>query len=325
MQFPTTFSELLARWKQFHFLTLEQSSQQQYEKRLPNLKFLRRYRVEEITPSTIDALISHWVTHYPKTGQRHTFEKELDLLKIVLNYYRRRLNPAFMMPIFSEHYRAADLTKRAQAPVQSLSQAELPVFLEELRRSRNPLFSSMALTQFCLSLRVGELAGLFWEAFDLIAKTVRIERTVVWDQVTWQPRIKERPKNGKVRVLVLPDILVEELTRLKSQRDPDVPLVFHNRGRPFDRQTIAKAYNRALERLGITHVRGTHMLRKTSATIANEVTGDVFAVQKQLDHASPNETLKYVSQTGASRLKIANALNDVLTENRSLTTTQQVV
>jgi len=43
-------------------------------------------------------------------------------------------------------------------------------------------------------------------------------------------------------------------------------------------------HNRALERLGISHVRGTHMLRKTSATLANEVTGDFYAVSRLMDH-----------------------------------------
>ncbi len=39
------------------------------------------------------------------------------------------------------------------------------------------------------------------------------------------------------------------------------------------------------------------MLRKTSATLANEVTGDFYAVSKLMDHSSPNVTLRYVTQT----------------------------
>ena len=80
----------------------------------------------------------------------------------------------------------------------------------------------------------------------------------------------------------------------------------------MNRQTVAKAYNRALERLGIKRIRGTHMMRKTSATLANEVTGDFYAVSKLMDHSSPNVTLRYVAQTNAQKQKVADALNSVL-------------
>jgi len=102
------------------------------------------------------------------------------------------------------------------------------------------------------------------------------------------------------------------LERLKAIRDPRVPFVFHCHGRPMNRQTVAKAYNRALERLGFTHVTGTHMLRKTSATLANEFTGDFYAVSKLMDHSSPNVTLRYVAQTTSQKRKVANALNEIL-------------
>ncbi len=310
-----TFGELVERWKPFHFLQLERSTQQTYEKRLPNLDFLTRTKVEEIDTSLIDALISFWVKSYPKGGPRHTFEKELNLLKVILNFYRKRIDPSYLIPILDEHYRAADIAKKAQAPVQSLSQEELSLFLQDLKKSKSPIFSSMALAQFCLGLRIGELAGMTWEALDLKNRIIRIERTIDWDQITWEPRVKERPKNGKVRVLVMPQLLVEELKRLEKIRNPNVPFVFHNNGKPMNRQTVAKAYNRALERLGIKNVRGTHMLRKTSATLANEATGDFYAVSKHLDHSSPNVTLRYVTQTNASKHKIADALNGVLTKN----------
>lgn len=232
---------------------------------------------------------------------------------MILNFYRKRINSSYVIPILDEHYRAADIAKKAQAPVQSLSQEELSLFLEDLRKSKSPIFASMAVTQFCLGLRIGELAGITWEALDLKTRVIRIERTIDWDQITWEPRVKERPKNGKVRVLVMPETLVEELKRLEKSRDLNVPFVFHNHGKPINRQTVAKAYNRALERLGIKNIRGTHMLRKTSATLANEATGDFYAVSKHLDHSSPNVTLRYVAQTNSQKHKIADALNGVLT------------
>jgi len=307
-----TFGALVEKWKPFHFLQLERSTQQTYEKRLPNLDYLKGCFVEAITTSVVDDLVTEWVTNYPKSGQRQSFEKELILLKVVLNFYRKRINPSYVIPILDEHYRAADMAKKADAGVQSLSQGELAAFLEDLRNSKSPQFYSMALAQFCLGLRVGEVCGMHWNAIELKTRVVRIEWTIAWDQITWEPRVKERPKNGKVRVLVIPETLALELERLKAIRDPRVPFVFHCHGRPMNRQTVAKAYNRALERLGFTHVTGTHMLRKTSATLANEFTGDFYAVSKLMDHSSPNVTLRYVAQTTSQKRKVANALNEIL-------------
>jgi hypothetical protein len=54
------------------------------------------------------------------------------------------------------------------------------------------------------------------------------------------------------------------------------------------------------------------MLRKTSATLANEITGDFYAVSKLMDHSSPDVTLRYVAQTTAQKKKVADALNTVL-------------
>lgn len=54
------------------------------------------------------------------------------------------------------------------------------------------------------------------------------------------------------------------------------------------------------------------MLRKTSATLANEATGDFYAVSKLMDHSTPDITLRCVSQTSSQKQKVASALNGVL-------------
>jgi integrase len=308
----TSFEGLVEDWKKFHFLQIEPSTKQTYEKRLPNLSFLNRLPVEQITTSLVDSLVQFWVNKLPKGKQRENFEKELNLLKVILGYYRKRRNPAYIIPVLDEHYRAADIAKKSVKPVQALNSEQLAKFLAFLKKGINPQYHVLALAQFCLGLRIGEACGLNWQALDLERKEAIIEQTITWDHDTWQPMIKNRPKNGKVRVLVLPDLLVEELKRVKVKRDPNVELVFHRKGTPLSRKDVGKVYNRALKALGISHVSGTHMLRKTAATLANEATGDFYAVSKLLDHSTPDVTLRYVSQTGIQKKKIASALDGLL-------------
>ena len=93
---------------------------------------------------------------------------------------------------------------------------------------------------------------------------------------TYAPRFKDCPKNGKERMLAIPQVLATELLKMKELVG-EGKLVFHQNGKPFIRKSVGVAYNRALDECGITYVRGTHLLRKTSATHANMMTGDYFA------------------------------------------------
>jgi len=146
---------------------------------------------------------------------------------------------------------------------------------------------------------------------DLKLRVADIERTVVWDHENWQPMIKDRPKNGNARVLSIPEILNEELVKLKLNRDPQVQLVFHNQGRPLIRKSIGQAYNRAIKLCGIQYVSGTHLMRKTSATQANRITKDFWAVSKGLGHSSLDETQRYVEALDEDKIKVAKALDEV--------------
>jgi integrase len=307
-----TFGALVEEWKSFHYLQLELSTKQMYDRRMPHLEFLFRVPVEKIKVNVIDELVKYWMTDHPKWHQRFTFEKELNLLKVVLNYYRKRKNPAYVIPVLEEHYKAADVARRPKQPVQHLTTQDLGRFLEHLKKGINPNYYVLALAQFSFGLRAGEVCGLAWRNLNLETRVVVIDQVVTWHHETWEPTIKGRPKNGKVRVLMIPEFLVQELTRLKATRSSNSDLVFHRKGVPYCRKEIGKVYNRALQELGITHVSGTHMMRRTAATLANEATGDFYAVSNLLDHSSPEVTLRYVSQTTAQKSKVAVALNGVL-------------
>ena len=250
-----TFDALVKEWKSFHYLQIEHSSQQFYDTRIPHFELLNNLNVESITPTVMDRLVKFWVKEAPKNKQRCSFEKELMVLKVILGFYQKRFNPLFKIPILNEHFKASDILRRAERPVESLSQKELGEFLEVLKSGREPQYYYLALTQFCFGLRIGEACGLTWCNLDLESREAIIEQTIVWDHKTWEPSFKNRPKNGKVRVLSIPEFLIQELKELKRNRAVGVDLVFHRHGKPLVRKNIGKVYNLALIKLGITHVR----------------------------------------------------------------------
>ena len=307
-----TFGALVNEWREFHYLRVDYATQQFYEKRLPHLQSLADTPVEKFCPELVDHLVKYWIRDYPKTKLRSTFSKELDLLKVVLNFYRRRKNPRFVIPIFDEHYKAAQIKRDAIQPVRSLKPVDLGRFFEAIKEQKNPLYYPLALTQFCLGLRIGEACGLHWRDLDLAHKSAKIESTIVWDHENWEPRIKARPKNGRARIVAMPEVLVAELMKLREKRDPLIELVFHNNGQPLIRKSIGQAYNRTLQLIGVSYVSGTHLMRKTSATQANRVTGDFFAVSRLMDHATPDVTMRYVEEVDESKRKVASALDEVV-------------
>ncbi|RYZ78559.1 MAG: hypothetical protein EOP06_28825 [Proteobacteria bacterium] len=266
----------------------------------------------KFNPQLIDKLVKYWVLDYPKPKGRFTFNKELDLMKVILNFYRRRKDAHFAIPIYDEHYKAAHIKKDAVQPVRTLTQKDLGLFFQALREQKNPVYYPLALSQFCLGLRIGEACGLHWKDINLETKVAKIESTVVWDHENWQPRIKSRPKNGKARFVAMPETLVIEFTRLKESKSSKTDLVFHSDGEPLIRKSVGQAYNRALALIGVDYVSGTHLLRKTAATQANRVTGDFYAVSRLMDHATPDVTMRYVEEMNESKRKVSDALESVM-------------
>jgi len=306
------FQHLVEEWKSLHYLQIEFTSQQMYESRLPHLRPLHELPVDGIKTNVVTGLIKHWLSdEYPKPKDRQSFEKELDLLKVVLNFYRRHKNNNYFVPILPEHYRAADFAKKQKAPVRGLKEADVSRFLATLKEEY-PRFYPIALLQLGLGLRIGEAVGLRWEDFDLAQREVSVQRNIAWNKETRELSPKKR-KNAKVLEAVLPEYLVPVLMDLFQKRDPKVSYLFHRDGELIRRQQVSKAYNRILEKLGIEGVSGTHMLRKTAGTLARKLTSDVYAASKLLDHSSVNITEKYyLEELDHDKRKVAEALNSVL-------------
>ena len=301
-------------WKDLHYLEIEFTSAQMYDTRLPHLKFLDNYDVKSIDVDTVTKLVLHWVSpEYPKAKDRQRFEKELDALKLILNFYRRHKDRTYFVPILQEHYRAGDFTKKEKSPPRGLKQEHVGPFLTTMK-SRYPHFYPMAVIQIGLGLRIGEVCGLKWSDFDLETRASEIKRNIAWNKETRQLVPKKR-KNAKALEAVIPEALASVLKELKAKGSPEMDYLFHRNGELIRRQQVAKAYNHVLVSLNISYVSGTHMLRRTSGTLARNITRDVYAASKLLDHSSVNITEKYYQeQLDEDKHKVADALNGVLSK-----------
>lgn len=307
----TLFSELVVEWKSFHFLTLEQGTKQLYERKLHFLEPLHSLNVEDIDVRAIDGLVKYWVHELPRARARQSFDKELTLLTVILNFYRSRQNRSYVIPVDRNHVEASRLVRKAKGEIAALSEEDLERFLAELKKQKNPAYFPLAAAQFGLSLRIGEVCALDKRFIDFERKEIRIGQTVIWNDRTWDASLKMYPKNDHVRHLSIPDFLCTILKEWIERGDSRYSLLFHKNGELLNRKSIGAAYNRVLKSLGIDYVSGTQMMRRTSATHANDVTGDFFAVSAQLDHSSPEVTKRYVKRISSQKVKVAKALNEI--------------
>ena len=149
--------------------SLAKGTREFYERKVPLLASLERLPVAKIDVEVIDALVKEWVKRPSKRSGRMCFDHELKVLVVILNFYRTRKDPSFVVPVQKGHYESATLIRRTRGEIKVLSEDELGLFLQGLRLHVNSFYYPLALTQFCLGLRVGEACGEYrrykWPAF----------------------------------------------------------------------------------------------------------------------------------------------------------------
>lgn len=308
------FCELVERWKQTHFFAVDVSTRETYEKLLPALHWLDEYVVKSIDAEVLLAFGHHLREEFPRTSRRKSFEKEIQVLRVILNFFRENVKEgaAYGLPPFKTLRRITRVRPKSDTSVKYLSPPETVTFLQELKNERDPQYHLVALVQYYIAGRIGEALGLMPKAISLERMEIRVERAVNWHIRSWVPYIKEHPKNKKTRVVPVPPELAGVLTELMRGKKTDELLFQQSDGSPLNRKTVSTVFNRVLRRLGFTHVSGTHFIRKTTATHAKLLTGDIDAVSRYLGHSSSRVTRLYVGELDEQKQVIAKGLGGLL-------------
>jgi integrase len=118
----------------------------------------------------------------------------------------------------------------------------------------------------------------------------------VWD-IKKNMEVTEK-KTGKLRRITLDDATMDEM-RLYLQRmflRPNM-LLFpgYISGQPLNRKHVWRVISSVARSIGMEGV-SPHSMRKTYATDLYNATGDVYAVQKALNHKFPSTTMSYLGK-----------------------------
>ncbi|MBC7107033.1 MAG: site-specific integrase, partial [Firmicutes bacterium] len=175
--------------------------------------------------------------------------------------------------------------------VTALTQEQVTMLLEATRQTR---FHIPVLLAVAAGLRRGEVLGLTWDAVDLGARKIRIQRTMLRakdGEPVWGTPKTERSH----RTVVLPATVAAELEEHRrrqelyrqmlggSYRDYGLVVCLED-GRAWDVGTFDHSFRRMVDMLGFRGLR-FHDLRHTHATLLLEAGVHPKVVQERLGHS----------------------------------------
>lgn len=162
--------------------------------------------------------------------------------------------------------------------------------------------------------RRGEACGLQWQAVDLDAGTITIERNL---QYTTAKGVYETlPKNGRTRVVDISPDVASLLRELRRTQPVTVRWVFtqEDSPEPMHPDTPTRYFQRFGKRYGIEHFH-PHKLRHTSASLAITHGADVVSVAARLGHSDSSTTLRmYAHANEESIRRVGQTVRDAIRE-----------
>ena len=176
----------------------------------------------------------NWLKKQPtaKNARRKSFVKNLDFLKVILNWYKNFLNEDFNVPITKKHRQMCIFKPNApRRPDHYIQPKDVESWVKWLKEHRsNPVYWKLATFMLSTGTRVSEACGLIWEEIDLEEGMVRIIRRVRWDQKNKHPFLEDVTKTVQsAQLLMLPEGLKDILKEMKKETTNG--LVFYRRKR----------------------------------------------------------------------------------------------
>lgn len=298
------FDEALKNWIENEVNHRAKTTQNNYFKMIPHLKFFLGLRLEQINPQKVD----EWITYVKKNNTnkyRFTFENELEVLSQIFKYHALN-NYGFINPVNSNHKKKVKVKDKPPKD-KDLLEVDYLKFRDELLKLKNGLvLATMATVQYYHAFRVGEVAGLFWEdvtfSDDYSKRKIKILRSVKWirnkDKETY---IEDNFKNSRYLVdnkkeyIIVPEAY-EALSSFKESNKGTNGLIFNDDGNPLDYRHIQYNYNMAFKNAGLTKYSGTHILRHGGTRNELEDHFDLTLSQQRLGNTSMETTRIYAQR-----------------------------
>jgi integrase len=158
-------------------------------------------------------------------------------------------------------------------------------------------------------LRMSEALGLRWRDVDLQARTVHIERAIVWSGT--QYHVGPVKTKSALRDVVLPEPALQAMASLPRALDPDQAVFLADTGRPPTPHNLRRDLHALCAKADVPPI-NIHGLRHVAATMALKISRDPYAVQRRLGHSHVSVTVGIYGYGTSDDAELANALGELL-------------
>ena len=203
--------------------------------------------------------------------------------------------------------------KVAHKTMRILNEEQMDAFLSAVEQ--DPIWHDFFYTELATGLRLGEICGLMWSAFDERKGSLRVSCTLHKEK-GGQLVIRD-PKTCAGARTIVPPSSTAELLRLRKKTSCS-PWIFHNPLQPEAPMNPAAAYRQSkkiLEENALPDIR-LHGLIHTFATLALQNGVDIKTVSGMLGHFSAGFTLDtYAHVTTSAQKAAANTMGKLLSSS----------
>ncbi len=297
------FKELAALWIKNEVEHMSRPSQVFYTNRLHYLDYFNNFHVEEITFLKVEEWINY-LKNNKVTVKRFSFEKEVKMLKQILNYYMKINLDYSRNPVGTDQIKKARV-KFGPKKDKELSEADFIKFRDELSKmkdgNRLAVFASI---HFYHALRACEVAALSWNDihFSEVIKNNRIifSKSVKWTRSKkFGTYIDQGLKNSKDanddKNQIIEPAINNLLLNYKCACSNKNGLLFPKlelAQEPLEYRYIQYYYNAAFKKAGINFT-STHVLRHGGNRHDLNTHGDITIAQVKLGNKSMSSTEVY--------------------------------
>ena len=310
-----TFGDVVAEFRERGFPLRARGTCLQYDKMLRlHFAVLMPIPVRHLTPKVVDEWLWNMkreARNSPRSSQRLGFEKEIDLLQVVVRFYEKYNGDAsFRSPIKQRHREDMWLARPEAKRDRDLPREQFELVRAKVREMYGDMWWALFTVQWCAALRISEAAALHWEDVHLnwrepAKSQITVCRHAEWPRVKGvasrvTPGFKNSKAAGGKKVLPLFPEAFEALKILYHLGAKG--LVFKDKyGGLLEYRHIQWRYEQAFRGLGIEYM-GTHALRHGGCRDLFNSTGGDLAMAGHLLGNEDSETVKTYAKRDRSAL-----------------------
>lgn len=223
-------------------------------------------------------------------------------IKNIHGVLHRALDMAIKIEFIEKNYTSVcSLPKSEMKEIQPLDAPEQRKLLDAIKGEE---YEDLIIVDLFTGLRSGELIGLTWDCIDFDKGIISVKKQLVQTRQTGAEYTFGSLKNGKTRVIMPAQFVIQILKRHKIRQaemrlaagelwnEGKFPnLVFtHRDGSHLSQPTVWKEFQKLLEKAGLEHHR-VHDLRHTFAINSIMAGDDIKTLQENMGHYSAAFTL----------------------------------